>query len=471
MSQYDVVVIGSGPGGYVAAIYAAQAGLKTAIVERESTERLGGTCLLRGCIPTKAMLQTADLLTDMKRADHFGIVADAPKLDMERMLKYKDGVVAKNAGGVKYLMKKNGIDVLLGHGRLAGRNKVSVEAADGKKQTVSTKYCILATGSAVAHLPFIKMDHKRVIDSDDILNFSEVPEHLVVMGAGAVGSEFASIFLRYGSKVTLIEMMDRILPGEDEEVSAEVKKSFEKQGMSVLVASRVTEVKSSDKGVELTVEDVNGDKKGAKKISASHLLVATGRRAVTEDIGIQNTKVVRDARGFIAVDEFMRTGEDWVYAIGDIVNTPLLAHVASKEGMVAVDHIAKNNPQPIHYERVPMCTYCSPEVASVGLSEKKARERGYDVRVGKFPFSAIGKASIMGDTEGFVKIVSESKYDEILGLHIIGPKATELITEGTVLLELEATLAELLKTIHPHPTLAEAVGEAAHAVLGKPIHI
>lgn len=470
MSQYDVVVIGSGPGGYVAAIYAAQAGLKTAIVERESTERLGGTCLLRGCIPTKAMLQTADLLTDMKRADHFGIVADAPKLDMERMLKYKDGVVAKNAGGVKYLMKKNGIDVLLGHGRLAGRNKVSVEA-DGKKQTVSTKYCILATGSAVAHLPFIKMDHKRVIDSDDILNFSEVPEHLVVMGAGAVGSEFASIFLRYGSKVTLIEMMDRILPGEDEEVSAEVKKSFEKQGMSVLVASRVTEVKSSDKGVELTVEDVNGDKKGAKKISASHLLVATGRRAVTEDIGIQNTKVVRDARGFIAVDEFMRTGEDWVYAIGDIVNTPLLAHVASKEGMVAVDHIAKNNPQPIHYERVPMCTYCSPEVASVGLSEKKARERGYDVRVGKFPFSAIGKASIMGDTEGFVKIVSESKYDEILGLHIIGPKATELITEGTVLLELEATLAELLKTIHPHPTLAEAVGEAAHAVLGKPIHI
>ncbi|MBA2663593.1 MAG: dihydrolipoyl dehydrogenase [Bradymonadaceae bacterium] len=472
VSQYDVVVIGSGPGGYVAAIYAAQAGLKTAIVERESTERLGGTCLLRGCIPTKAMLQTADLLEKMQHSKDFGIVTKEATLDMGLMHKYKDKVVKKNAGGVKFLMKKNNIDVHFGHGRLAGRNKVSVEKPDGKTETLSTKHCILATGSDVAHLSFIKMDHKRVLDSNDILELKDLPEHLVVMGAGAVGSEFASVYLRYGSKVTLIEMVDRILPGEDEDVSAEAQKSFTRQGMSVLTSSKVTDVKSSEKGVELVVETAGKDGKPAsQKIVASHLLVATGRRAVTEDIGLKGTKIETDKRGYIAVDKFMRTGEDWVYAIGDIVNTPWLAHVASKEGILAIDHLTDKNPQPINYERVPMCTYCSPEVASVGITERVARERGFDVKVGVFPFQAIGKASILGQTEGFVKIISESKYDEILGLHIIGPKATELITEGTVALELEATLEELLKTIHPHPTLAEAVGEAVHAAMGHAIHI
>jgi dihydrolipoamide dehydrogenase len=472
VSQYDVVVIGSGPGGYVAAIHAAQSGLKTAIVEREPTERLGGTCLLRGCIPTKALLHTADLLEEMRHSESFGIEVNDVKLNLEKMLKYKGKVVQKNAGGVKFLMKKNAIDVHFGHGRLAGKNKVSVEAADGKKTTLDAKFCILATGSSVMHLPFIEMDHKRTLDSDDMLELKELPEHLVVIGAGAVGTEFASIYLRFGSKITLIEMMDRVLPGEDHEVSDEALKSFKRQGMNVLTSSRVTDVKLVDKGVKLVVETKGkDDKTTSQTIDASHLLVAAGRRPMTADVGLQGTKIELDKRNLVKVDEFMRTGESWVYAIGDIVDTPWLAHLASKEGILAVDHLAGKNPRPINYRLIPMCTYCAPEVASVGLTEQKAKELGYDVKVGKFPFSAIGKASILGQNEGFVKIVSEKKYDELLGLHIIGPKATELITEGTVAMELESTLEELLHTIHPHPTLAEAVGEAAHAATGHAIHI
>ena len=467
MTDFDVVVIGSGPGGYVAAIYAAQSGLKTAIVERDPTERLGGTCLLRGCIPTKAMLQTADLVDKMRHSEDFGVASQGATVDMEKMHAFKDKVVKKNAGGVKYLMKKNDITVFLGHGRLAGCGKVSVERHDGSTETIQTKKCILATGSVCAHLPFIKIDQQRLLDSDGILELREIPEHLVVIGAGAVGSEFASVFLRYGSKVTLIEMLDRILPGEDAEVSAEALKSFKRQGMNVLTSSKVTDVKSTDAGVELVVE-TDGQ---SQTLSVSHLLVATGRAPVTSDVGLDGTKVVVDKRGYVEVDEFMRTGEDWVYAIGDIVKTPWLAHVASKEGILAVDHMNGKDPRPINYDHVPMCTYCAPEVASVGLSEQAAKERGYEVKTGKFPFQAIGKASIMGQTEGFVKIVADAKYDEILGVHIIGPKATELITEATVALELESTLEELVNTIHPHPTLSEAVAEAAHATLGHALHI
>lgn len=470
MSEYDVVVIGSGPGGYVAAIRAGQLGLKAAIVERDQAERLGGTCLLRGCIPTKAMLHTADLLTEAKNAAEFGVIVDEPKVDMQKMSDYRGRVVNKNAGGVKYLMKKNKVDVLHGHGRIAGKNKIAVEGSDGKTTTVKAKYCVLATGSACLHLPFIKMDHKRVIDSDDLLQIEEVPEHLVVIGAGAVGSEFASIFLRYGSKVTIVEMLDRLLPVEDKEVSAEIEKLFKSQGMEVLTSSKVTEVKTSKSGVELKVEPAGG-KGAAKTLKASHLLVAAGRRPVTEDCGLDKTKIKPDERGFIAVDEYMKTEEDWVYAIGDIVPTAALAHVASHEALLAVNHLAGEPARPINYDHVPNGTYTWPEVASVGLTEEKAKERGYDVRVGKFPFSANGKAAIIGQAEGFVKIVSESKYDEVLGVHIIGPRATELITEGTLALELESTVAELIHTIHPHPTVAEAVAEAAHATLGKPLHI
>lgn len=467
MSEYDVVVIGSGPGGYVAAIRAGQLGLKTAIVEREPTERLGGTCLLRGCIPTKAMLHTADLVEEARRAEEFGVTLGKAEVDMEKMAKYRASIVQKNAGGVKYLMKKNKVDVFAGHGRIAGKNKISVEEKDGKTTTLQTRHCVLATGSACLHLPFIKMDHKRVIDSDDLLSMTEIPEHLVVIGAGAVGSEFASVFLRYGSKVTIIEMLERLLPIEDRAVSAEVEKSFKKQGMQVLTSSKVTEVKSGKDGVQIVVEN----DAGSQTIKASHLLVATGRRAVTDDCGIDRTQIELKARGFVPVSEYMQTSEPWVYAIGDIVDTPALAHLASHEAILAVDHLAGQPARPINYDHVPNCTYTSPEVASVGLTEEKARERGYDVKVGVFPFSAIGKAGILGHSEGFVKIVGETKYDELLGLHIVGPRATELIAEGVVALEMESTVAELVHAIHPHPTLSEAIGEAAHAYFDAPIHI
>lgn len=468
MSQYDLVVIGSGPGGYVAAIHAAQGGLKTAIVEKESTERLGGTCLLRGCIPTKAMLNTADLIEKMNHAADFGISVKDAKIDMEKMHAYKDKVVQKNAGGVKYLMKKNKVDVHLGHGRIDGRGKVSVTDKDGKKTVLNTKNVILATGSACRDMPFAPVDHERILNSDDILQLPDIPKHLVVLGAGAVGSEFASVFLRYGSKVTLIELQDRVLPIEDEEVSAEVAKSFRKQGMTVLTSTKMTELKRVKDTVKLKIEGADG-KKG--ELEASHVLVAIGRKSVLDDVGLNKTKIKLDDRGFVPVNDFMQTTEDWIYAIGDLLNTPWLAHVASKEGIHAVDHILGRNPRPINYGLVPNCTYCTPEVASVGLTEKAAKEKGYDVATGVFPFSAIGKAAILGATDGFVKIVSEKKYDQVLGLHIVGPKATELITEGTVAMQLESTLDELIATIHPHPTLAEAVGEAAHAATGHPLHI
>jgi len=464
-------VIGSGPGGYVAAIHSSQQGLKTAIVERDPTERLGGTCLLRGCIPTKAMLNTADLIEKARHSEDYGITLADPQVDMAKMHKYKNKVVKKNAGGVKYLMKKNDIDVYLGHGRIESKGKISVEDADGNKETLETKYCILATGSACRSLPFIEMDHERIMNSDDILDIEDVPENLVVLGAGAVGSEFASVFLRYGSEVTLVELMDRILPIEDEEVSEAVEKSFKRQGMNVMTSSKITDVSRDGDKVKCIVETEKDGKTESTEIECSHLLVAVGRRAVTEDCGIANTKIEVDDRGFVHIDEYMKTAEDWVYAVGDIVNTPWLAHVASKEGILAVDHLNGNDPRALNYNHVPNCTYCSPEVASVGLTERAAREEGYDVKTGVFPFSAIGKASILGQTEGFVKIVAEKKYDELLGLHIVGPKATELITEGTVAIGLESTVDELIHTIHPHPTLAEAVGEAAHAVTRHTIHI
>jgi dihydrolipoamide dehydrogenase len=471
VSQYDLIVIGSGPGGYVAAIHAAQSGLKTAIIEREETERLGGTCLLRGCIPTKAMLGTADLIEKAQHSEDFGITLSNAKVDMAMMHKFKDKVVAKSAGGVKYLMKKNKVDVHLGHGRIEGKGKISVTDKAGKVTTLQAKNCILATGSACKDLPFIKMDHERIINSDDILQLNEIPEHLVVLGAGAVGCEFASVFIRYGSKVTLVELTDRVLPIEDEEISAEVEKSFKRQKITVMTSSKITDVKRKDDKVTAVIETTKDGKTTSTTVDCSHLLVAVGRSAVTDDVGLKNTKLKPDGRGQIAIDEFMKTAEDWIYAIGDIVNTPWLAHVASKEGILAVDHINKKNPRPINYDLVPNCTYCSPEVASVGLTERAAKERGYDVKTGVFPFSAIAKASILGQSEGFVKIVSEKKYDQVLGMHIVGPKATELITEGTVAMELEATIDELIHTIHPHPTLAEAVGEAAHAVTGHAIHI
>ena len=471
MSTYYVVVIGSGPGGYVAAIRAAQAGLETAIVEREETERLGGTCLLRGCIPTKAMLQTAELAEKMQHAGDFGLDVDGAGVNVEKMDAFRQKNIEKNARGVAYLMKKNDIDVHWGHGRIAGPGEVAVETHGGDTEVLETEHCILATGSACAHLPFIELDGDRVMDSDQLLESEQIPNHMLVLGAGAVGTEWASCYRRYGSEITLVEMEDQILPVEDTDISAELEKSFERQGMDVRTSSKITDVEKTEDGVRAVVETTDDGAGDSEVVEASHLLVAVGRRPVTEGLDLEPTAVQRDDQGHVHVDEYMQTDEDWIYAIGDILpDVPKLAHVASHEAILAVDHIADEDPHPIDYERAPMCTYCSPEVASVGLSEREAHERGYDVKTGQFPFSAIGKATIVGQEEGFVKIVSEEKYDELLGVHIVGPKATELITEGTIAMELESTVLEMEHTMHPHPTLSEAVGEAAHALMSEPIH-
>lgn len=464
---YDVTIIGAGPGGYVAAVRCAQLGLKTAIIEKD--DRMGGTCLLRGCIPTKALLECAHQFDKAKHAGKWGIKVGEVTLDFTEVQKFRAKTVTVNSKGVDFLMRKNKVDVLRGHGRLAGPGKVTVTAKDGVVTTVSTKHVILATGSVCKDMPGIPMDHKRVVNSDDILEIDHVPASLIVMGAGAVGSEFASIYNAFGSKVTLVEYMDHVLPIEDEDVSRELAKNFKKRGIDVRTASKVSSVKATATGVQVVVEPRDGG--AGETLEAEMLLVAVGRAPVTGDIGLDGTKVKRDARGVIAIDEFCRTEEPNVYAIGDLVPTPWLAHVASHQGVQVAELIAGKHVHAINYGHTPNCTYCDPEVASVGLTEKKARERGYEVKTGTFSFSANGKARIMGEDAGFIKIVADAKFDEILGVHIIGPKATELISEAVLALHLECTVEELLATIHPHPTLAEAMGEAAAATFnGAPLN-
>ncbi|MEO1267549.1 MAG: dihydrolipoyl dehydrogenase [Myxococcota bacterium] len=467
MSDYDLVVIGSGPGGYVAAIYGAQNGLKTAIIEKDST--LGGTCLNRGCIPTKALLEAAHLWDKMHHSKKFGILTSGIELDWTKTQKYRDKVVKQNTGGVSYLMRKNKIDVIQGHGRLNGAKKVDVTDADGNVQTLNAKNVIVATGSVCKELGFIPMDHERVINSDDILELAVVPESLIIMGAGAVGTEFASIYNTFGSEVTLIELMDRLLPIEDEDISKELEKSFKRRKINCLTNHRIERVERVGDKVEVDVKDPNGE---TVSMSADYFLMAAGRQPVSYDVGLENTAIEVDPkRETIKVDPYMQTNEPGVYAIGDVIDTPWLAHVASHEGILAVDHLLGKDPHPIDYRQTPSCTYCHPEVASIGLTERQAREMGYEVKVGTFPFSANPRARIMQESEGLIKMVSDAKYDEVLGLHIIGPKATELILEGGMALRMEATTEEIVHTIHAHPTLGEALGEAAHAVLGEAIHI
>lgn len=465
--SYDVIVIGSGPAGYVAAIHAAQKGASVAVVEKDAA--FGGTCLHRGCIPTKALLESAHLYDKMQHASTWGIKTEGLSLDFAKVNAFKKRVVKTNAGGVKFLFKKNKVTTVRGWGSLAGAGQVKVVAEDGSEQILKAgKGIILATGSACSHLPFIEMDHVRTIDSDDILALDKVPKSLIVLGSGAVGTEFASIYNRFGSEVTLVELLPRVLPLEDDDISDALGKALSKQGIKVMTSTRVESVEIKKTMVKANAKDDSGQ---VHKLSAELLLVATGRRPLTSNIGLEDTKVEVDKRGFVQVDEFMQTGEPGVYAIGDIIPTAMLAHLGSHEGMLAVDHMLGGHPTPIDPLRVPACTYCDPEVASVGLTERDARNRGYDVKVATFPFTANGKAKIVGEPTGFVKIVGETKFDEVLGVHIIGPKATELITESVVALNLEATASELAHSIHPHPTLSEAVGEAAHALLaGQPIH-
>lgn len=461
-----MTVIGSGPGGYVAAIRAAQLGLKTAIVEKD--KRLGGTCTLRGCIPTKQLLMSAHVYEQMQHAADFGVQASGIQLAFADVQKRKDKVVLKNSKGIEYLMKKNKITSFNGTGKLALPGKVEVTSATGQKETISTKNIIIATGSVVRPIPGFDTDGQRVVNSDHILEIKDVPKSLIVMGAGAVGVEFASVYSRFGAETTIVELLPRLVPLEDEEVSKELERSFRKRGIKSQVDTRLEKLEKTDQGIVVSGQTSKGE---AVRLEAEMLLVAVGRMPYTEGLGLEGTRV-KVEKGFIQIDEFQQTGESHVYAIGDVVPSPLLAHLASKEGIVAVEHIAgRSDVRPINLRLVPNCTYCDPEVASVGLSEAKAREQGYDVKVGKFPFSASGKARILGEEEGFVKVVSESKYDEILGVHIIGPHATELIAEACVAMQLESTAEELGRTMHAHPTVSEAVMEAAEGVHAIAIHI
>lgn len=460
-NAFDVTVIGSGPGGYVAAVRCSQLGLKTAIVEKDP--RLGGTCLLRGCIPTKALLESAHLYDKMRKAKNWGIKAEGVELDFTQVQKFRAKTVDKNSKGVDYLMNKGKIEILRGHGRIAGRGKLTVTADDGTVTTVDSKNIIIATGSVCKDLPFIEMDHVRTINSDDILEISEVPETLIVMGAGAVGTEFASIYNSFGSSVTLVEFQDRLLPIEDEDVSKELARSFKKKKIGVKTSTKITRVELRENGVSVAMEPVNG---GAEEVmEADRLLVAVGRAPVTWDIGLDTVGIQTDDRGCVEVDDHCRTSVEGIYALGDAIATPWLAHVASHEGVMIAEQIAGKHVHPINYDHTPNCTYCDPEVGSVGLTEAKAKERGYDVKTGSFPFAASGKARIMGEADGMVKMVVDKEYNQLLGVHIIGPKATELIAEIVLGLELETTVEELAHAMHPHPTLSEAVGEAAHAAL------
>lgn len=460
---FDVAILGAGPGGYVAAIRAAQLGLKVALVEKD--KRLGGTCLLRGCIPTKALLYTADLLERVSRAREFGVDVERVALNLAAAQKNKERVVAKMAGGVDFLMRKNKVAVVEGHGRIAGKGRLDVQGEAGAFE-VLYRHLVIATGSVVKDVPVAMPDHRRIVTSDSILGLEHVPKSLAVLGAGAVGMEFASIFASFGSKVVVVEMLPHLLPIEDEDSSKEIEKVFRRRGIEFHVGARVERVAVTQAGVQLTFA------KGAETatVESEMLLSAVGRRPATEDIGIEKT-AAKVERGFVKVDGFMRTAEPGVYAVGDAVATPALAHVASHEGVLAVEHIAGREVRPLNYDRVPFCTYTYPEVASIGLTSMRAREKGIEVKVGTFPFAAVGRATISRENDGFVKIVADKKYDEVLGVHIVGAKATELIAEACAALRLETTTEDLARIIHAHPTLSEAMGEAARAALGAAIHV
>lgn len=477
-NEYDVVVIGSGTGGYVAAIRAAQLGLKTAVVERAPV--LGGTCLNWGCIPTKALLEHAHALKVAQNWKDWGLTIGAAALrqdsgqavgiDMGQVQARKDKIVKQINGGVEFLFKKNKIDWIKGSGRLAGKG--TVEITEGDKQTLAAKKeIIVATGSQPRSVPGIEIDRKRIITSDEAIGLKTIPGSIAIMGSGAVGVEFASIFRRFGSDVTIIELLPRLVPIEDEAVSAELERSFRKQGIKVLTGTKVTSATAGANGVDLVAQAPDG-KTGT--IAADYLLVATGRGPVTSGLGAEEAGLAMD-RGYIRVDAQYRTSVPGVSAVGDVISFgtpghPQLAHLSSAEGIALAERIAGREFRPINYDQVPGCTYCDPEIGSVGLTEAKAKERGFDVRVGTFKFGVLGRAKMAGETEGFVKIVAEQKYDEILGVHMIGLRSTELVAEATLALKLECTVEELIRTIHAHPTMSEAVAEAAHATHGAAIH-
>lgn len=462
--KFDVLVIGSGPGGYVAAIRAAQLGFKTGVVERES---LGGICLNWGCIPTKSLLKSAQVFDYFKHADEYGIKLSAEaKPDFRAIISRSRGVADGMSKGVQFLLKKNKVEVLIGSGKLAGNKKVEVTAADGKKSTVEADHIILATGARSRELPNLKLDGKKVIGYRKAMSLDSLPGSMVVIGSGAIGSEFAHFYNSLGTKVTLVEFLPNVVPLEDEEVSRQLERSFKKAGMKVMTNSTVESVDSSGSKCKVKIKT----KKGEEETEADIVLSAVGITANLENIGLEELGIKVD-KGKIAVDGYMRTNVEGIYAIGDIVPGPALAHKASAEGILCVEKIAGHTVEPINYANIPGCTYTSPEVASVGMTEKAAREAGYEIRVGKFPYSASGKASAAGQKDGFVKLIYDAKYGELLGAHMIGANVTEMIAELVVARKLETTGHEMIKSIHPHPTMSEAIMEASAAAYDEVIHL
>jgi dihydrolipoamide dehydrogenase len=469
--RYDLLVIGSGTGGYVAAIRAAQLGLSTAVVERQPV--LGGTCLNWGCIPTKALLEHAHALKIAQDAGEWGITLGtnaAPAIDMARVHARKQKVVGGLTKGVEFLFKKNKIDWIKGTARLAGAGRV--EIASDVSRTIAAAEIVVATGSAPRGVAGVTIDRTSILTSDEAINLAEIPRSIAILGSGAVGVEFASIFRRFGSDVTVIELAPRLVPNEDEAVSTELARAFTKRGIRVRTSTTVTSATATNGSVRIVMESASGQ---AGSLVVDKLLVAVGRAPVTDGLGVEDARLALD-RGFIVVDAHYRTNVPGISAIGDVITMgngphPQLAHVSSAEGIRVAERIAGRDAPPIDYDQVPACTYCDPEIGSVGLTEAEARARGYDVRIGTFPFSALGRARIAGETDGFVKIVGEARYDQLLGVHIIGGRATELVAEAAAALRLEATVDDLVRTIHAHPTMSEAVGEAAHALHGGAINL
>jgi len=468
-SIYDIAILGSGPAGYTAAIRAGQYGLKTALIEKDGA--LGGTCLHVGCIPTKALLFNAELWDHLKEGKEFGIEGvEGRKLNWPAIQDRKGKIVSKHAKGLEFLMKKNKVDTIKGYGKLTGGRHngvltIEVKGAEGKTSQVKAKNVILATGSEARMIPGLEADD-RVLTNIEILSLKEIPKSLVVVGAGAVGVEFASIYRSFDAEITILEMLPRLVPVEDEEISKELARVYRKRGINFFTGAKVEKIDKTKTGVAVTFS-IDGKQ---QKIEAEKILIAVGRKPRTENIGLEKTKIKPD-RGFVKVSEWLETDEPGVYAIGDIVlGTPQLAHVGAMEGIVAITKIANKEGKPIDPRKIPNATYCHPEIGSVGLTEAKAREMGYHVKVGKFPFTANSRASIVGQHEGFIKVVSDAKYGEILGVHIIGPQATELIAESVAAMELEATVEDLMWTIHAHPTLAEAMLDASNSVYGMAIN-
>jgi dihydrolipoamide dehydrogenase len=470
---YDVVVIGSGPGGYIAAARAGALGLKTAVVEKDKA--LGGTCLHRGCIPTKALLHAADVVSEVKEAARMGVMVEGVRVEWEKVLAHKGQVIKSNAGGVAHLMKHRKVDVIAGFGRVdfsGGKRRVVVKDETGKESVIETKNVVLAVGSKPRELPFAKFDGERIMSSDHILDIPKIPGSLAILGGGVIGIEFASLFARLGTKVTVLEMLPRIVAPAEAESSKLLADELNKQGCDIKTEVKVTSIERKGNEVYTSYQNADGSQ---ATLTTEYILVAVGRPPLTQNIGLETTKATLDKAGFVGVDGMMQTAEPGLYAIGDCVNTPWLAHVASAEGMIAVEHIASTmglgpKPAALNYDHTPSCVYSEPPMAWSGLTEEEAKKRGHDVKIAKFDFAKNAKAAILLKKRGFVKFVVDAKYGEILGCHIVGPQATDLLAEPALAISAELPIEELARTVHAHPTLYEAIWEAASMAAGRAAH-